>query len=343
MRHLPVVSRVFVILLLLAWTSSAAAASPLTEEDVRYKSSVPLAAALLLPETAGPLPAVVIVHGSGASDRTNGWARAIADLFVRRGFAVLLTDKRGSGHSGGDWQRAGFDELAADAAAGVDYLKSRKEVDPQRIGLAGLSQGGWIVPLAGVRRPDIAFIVNLSGATVGFAEQSFVEMVNTARQAGLPEEAVDRVVQLNRAAGRYLLGGPWSDYAAVRADALASAARPVAAGFPESPNAPIWEFLRKVGSYDPLPYWAVLAQPVFIGLGEQDETDNVPVQESVRRIERIFRLTGKRDYDVVVAPGVGHALWNADRKFAPVLIQRLDAWLEKHVRSPHKQQLQRSE
>lgn len=330
MRYLPVVSRILVILLVLIWHRSAAAGSAL-KEDVRYKSSVPLAAALLLPETAVAAPAVVVVHGSGSSDRTNVWARAIADLFVKRGFVVLLPDKRGSGLSGGDWQRAGFDELASDALAGVDYLKSRKEINPQRIGLVGLSQGGWIVPLAAVRRPDVAFVINLSGATVSYAEQSFVEMTNTARQAGLSDEAVDRVVQLNQAAGRYLLGGSWSDYAALRANALASAAKPVAAGFPGSPDAPIWEFLRKVGSYDPLPYWSVLEQPVFIGLGEKDEADNVPVQESVRRIEWVFRLTGKRNYDIVVAPGVGHALWNADRQFAAVLVERLDAWLKAHV------------
>ena len=94
---------------------------------------------------------------------------------------------------------------------------------------------------------------------------------------------------------------------------------------------PIWEFLRKVGAYDPLPYWSVLQQPVFIAFGEQDEYDNVPVQESVRRIERVFHLSGKRNYDVVVAPGVGHALWTAEREFAPVLVERLDAWLGTYV------------
>lgn len=333
MRASFLILRILVVATLLSWQSATAADVPVKEEDVRYRSTVPLAAALLLPDTPEPAPAVVIVHGSGPSDRTNVWARGVADLFVTRGFAVLLTDKRGSGHSGGDWQRTGFDELAADALAGVDYLKSRKEIDAKRIGLVGLSQGGWIVPLAGARRPDVAFIVNLSGATVSYAEQSFVEMTNTARQAGFAQEAVDQVIEVNRAAGRYVLGGPWSEYADTRAKAMAGPANPVAAGFPGSPEAPIWEFLRKVGAYDPLPYWAVLRQPVFIGLGEEDENDNVPVQESVRRIERIFRLVGKRNYDVVVAPGVGHSLWSHERTFAPILVQRLDLWLGKFVTS----------
>ncbi|HVS30245.1 MAG TPA: alpha/beta fold hydrolase [Thermoanaerobaculia bacterium] len=312
-------------------TASTAEAAP--EEDVRYQSDVSLAAALLLPERTGPSPAAVIVQGSGSSDRTNAWARSIADLFVARGVAVLLTDKRGSGQSGGDWKVAGFDELAKDAAAGVDYLKSRKEVDSRRIGLIGLSQGGWIVPMAAVRRPDVAFVVNLSGATVSFAEQSFLEMRNTARQAGLSADGVNQIIELNKAAGRYILGGSWDDYAAMRAAAMKGAAKPVAAGFPDSKAAPAWTFLRKVGAHDPTAYWSMVEQPVFIGLGERDEEDNVPVGESVRRVEHAFGATGKKNYDVVVAPGAGHALWNEKREFAPLLIERLDAWLKQYVKN----------
>jgi uncharacterized protein len=313
-----------------------AAAQAVAEEDVRYRGAVPLAAALLLPESPGPSPAVVIVHGSGPSDRGNAWARAIAEVFVTRGLAVLLTDKRGSGGSGGDWQLAGFEELADDALAGVDYLKTRKEIDASAIGLVGLSQGGWVVPLAAVRRAEVAFVVNLSGATVTYAEQSFVEMTNTARQAGLSAGAVNEVVQLNRAAGRYVLGGSWNEYAAARAAAMAGGAKSVARGFPASQDAPIWTFLRKVGAYDPLPYWSVLEQPVFVGLGEHDEQDNVPVRESVRRIEYVFRGAGKQNYAVVVAPGVGHALWTRDRRFAPALLKELDAWLAKHMQWPRR-------
>lgn len=323
-----VLSLLVAVTLMTALPGSAAAAT--SEEEVRYRSDVPLAAALLRPRGEGPWPAVVIVHGSGAVDRKQAWARAIAELFVARGFAVLLPDKRGSGGSGGDWRLAGFEELADDAIAGVEALKAKEDIDPRRIGVAGLSQGGWIVPLVAVRRPDVAFVVDLSGATVSLAEQTYLEMGNTARKAGLPEEGVRQVLALNRAAGRYLLGGAWDDYAAVRAAAMAGPAKPVAAGFPAERDAPIWTFLRKVGAWDPLPYWTAVEQPVFIGLGERDEEDNVPVAESVRRIEFAFSTAGKTNYDLVVAPAVGHALWNEKGEFAPLLLQRLDDWLAKY-------------
>lgn len=301
------------------------------EPDVRYRSDVDLAATILLPSTDGPWPAAVIVHGSGSSDRTNCWARQVAELFVVRGVAVLLTDKRGSGRSGGSWQTAGFDALASDAIAGVDYLRSRPDIDPRRIGLIGLSQGGWIVPVAAARHPDIAFIVNLSGATVGYAEQSYLEMANTARQAGLDSAAASEVLALNRAAGRYAMGGAWEPYAAARARALAGPAKGVAAGFPESREAPIWNFLRRVGAFDPLPYWSVVEQPLFIAYGEEDERDNVPVRESVRRMTQFYQTLAKTNYEIVVAPGAGHSLKTSDGAFAPPVVDALSSWLRKYV------------
>ena len=306
--------------------------TPATGAEVRYANGpTPLAAELLLPAGRGPFPAAVLLQGSGASDRTNAWARGIADAFVARGVAVLLTDKRGSGASGGDWRTAGFDDLAGDALAGVKFLASREEIRRDSVGLLGLSQGGWVAPLAAARSSQVAWVVNLSGAAVSYAEQTFVEMANTSRQAGLDAAATDEVIRLNRAAGRYLVSGDWSAYAAARERALGTAAKPVAAGFPATADAPVWTFLKKVAMFDPLPYWAVLEQPVFVALGELDERDNVPVAESVRRVEFAFRAAGKSNYEVFVVPGVGHALHSEPGRLAPPLVERLGDWIARNV------------
>ncbi len=173
--------------LILAWPGG----SP-RGEDVRYGDEPELAAELLLPDRQPPLAGAVVLQGSGVSDRSNAWSRAIAEELARAGLAVLLTDKRGCGASGGDWRTVGFEELADDALAGVAFLASLPEVDPGRIGLVGLSQGGWVAPLAAARSPEVAFVVDVSGAAVGYVEQSFFEMANTVRQEGLSEEIVAR-------------------------------------------------------------------------------------------------------------------------------------------------------
>ena len=79
------------------------------EEFVSFRNGpVTLSGTLLLPESRGPHPAIVLAHGSGAQDR-NGYLaniRFMADHLARHGIAVLTFDKRGSGRSTGDWASA---------------------------------------------------------------------------------------------------------------------------------------------------------------------------------------------------------------------------------------------
>ena len=302
-------------------------------EDVRYRSDqLTLAADLLLPARSIRVPGAVIIQGSGTSDRTNRWARDIAEALVHRGVAVLLTDKRGSGASEGDWRTANFNDLASDALAGVQLLRKHPEIDPNRVGLVGLSQGGWVAPLAAARTDEVAFVIDISGATVTFAEQTFSEMANTARRAGLKEDQVQEVLDLNRTAAEYLTTGNWERYEGARARGLQSEWRQVAEGFPESPDLPIWTFLRSVANYNPLPYWLQLTEPILVLYGELDEQDNVPVQESVRRLEFAFRSVGKRNYQIVVIPGVGHSLRDPrSRALAPAFLEAISRWGEQFV------------
>jgi pimeloyl-ACP methyl ester carboxylesterase len=86
------------------------------------------------------------------------------------GFAVLRFDKRGVGASTGTYVFVGtrdspvvFPELASDIVAGARFLRTRPEIDRRRIGLAGWSQAGWILPHAARQLGDAAFVVLFSG------------------------------------------------------------------------------------------------------------------------------------------------------------------------------------
>lgn len=302
-------------------------------EDVRYQNEkIGLAALLLLPESDKRVPGAVILQGSGASDRTNQWARAISDELMRKGIAVLLTDKRGSGKSEGNWQTSDFSELAGDAIAGVEYLRQRREIDPDRVGLVGLSQGGWVAPLAAAKSEQVAFVITVSAASVSFAEQTFTEMANTARQAGLPEKHIREVLELNRAAAAYATTGNWANYMKLREEALKSPWSKIAAGFPGSPDLPVWTFLRGVGAYDPIPYWIQVTEPTLVLYGEKDEHDNVPVAESVRRLKHAFEIVGKENYRIVVIPNAGHSFIDTQQKqLVPEFVKALTSWVEEFV------------
>lgn len=140
--------------------------------ELQYESGgTMLSASLFVPRSQGPHAAAVMIHGSGDSDRDNLWYMWIAHTLVEGGIAVLLPDKRGCGKSAGDWTTASFQDFARDARAGVSATQGHADIDPNRIGLLGISQGGWIAPLAAATLPRLAFVVSVSGAVVTPNEQ----------------------------------------------------------------------------------------------------------------------------------------------------------------------------
>lgn len=134
-----------------------------------------------LPVRTNTVGAVVFGHGSGR--QTKDSCRFLADWFLPRGFATLCYDKRGVGQSTGTFVFVGaddsipvFDELASDMAAGVAWLRSRPEIDPARIGLVGVSQAGWIIPVAAAKSKP-AFMIMLVGPTVSVGVEGFYSRI----------------------------------------------------------------------------------------------------------------------------------------------------------------------
>jgi hypothetical protein len=302
----------FAALVLVSAAVESTDAPPFREESVTYPNGcLTLAAALLLPAREAPGPALVLLQGSGTSDRSNLWARLIAEGLAARGVAVLLTDKRGSGASGGDWRDADMEDLAEDALAGVSYLRDRPEVDAGRIGLLGLSQGGHVAPLAAALDGGVAFTIAASASATGFVEQLDHEMENTFRQQGLSEDQVAAGMRLQHLAERYVESGDWPPFAAALEAAKGTPLAPVAEGFPQTPDSWVWSWIRRVGLYDPMPYWRMLRTPVLVVYGREDERDNVPVAESVRRLEAAF-AEREEPWEVKVFEGSGHALYEPE-------------------------------
>jgi uncharacterized protein len=182
-----------------------AARVPQRQLEVRFRSGgVTLSGTLTIPAGAGSHPAVAWVHGSGRT--TRAYLPDLQALLLRSGVAVLAYDKRGIGQSGGDYPGESptdfaIDALARDAAAAVRFLAGRPEIDPARVGLAGHSQAGWIIPLAASRDTAVRFAVVFSGPAVTADENDvYQHLTGQGEQPPtLPEEEVDAAV---------LAGGP---------------------------------------------------------------------------------------------------------------------------------------
>jgi len=160
------------------------------DEEVRFTSGpITLGGTLTLPDEPPPYPALVLVHGSNAQTRDafGPWSRFFAGL----GYAVLSYDKRGTGMSTGDWRQADFRTLADDVIAGVRHLATRSDIRADRVGLWGISQGGWIVPIVAADAPrDIAFVVVHAGSGTTVREEGVLYLQNELWAAGLPDASV---------------------------------------------------------------------------------------------------------------------------------------------------------
>ena len=110
---------------------------------------------------------------------------------------MLRVDDRGVGKSTGNLQQSTLEDLTGDVLTGIGYLKSRKEIDPQRIGLVGHSEGALVAPLAVSRSSSVAFIVMLAGPAVKGEELLHAQAAAMDRAMGADETtiAMNREVQ----------------------------------------------------------------------------------------------------------------------------------------------------
>jgi dipeptidyl aminopeptidase/acylaminoacyl peptidase len=162
-----------VCLVSVACTTQAA-----VREELSFDSQgVRLTGVLHVPAGRGRRPAIVLVHGSGRVT-ADAQIAGFANRLTGAGFAVYAYDKRGVGRSAGEYTNVGvsnsermFDLLAGDALAAVDRLRARRDIDPARVGLMGVSQGGWIAPLAASRSRHVRFVVTVSGPAVSVGEE----------------------------------------------------------------------------------------------------------------------------------------------------------------------------
>ncbi len=147
---------------------------PYNEEEVSYENSnadVTLSGTLTLPRPQHPCPAVLLIAGYGRHDRNvtgmgHNYFLVLADYLTRQGIAVLRVDKRGVGKSTGNYDTATSQDFASDVQAGVEYLKTRHDINPQQIGLVGLSEGGLLGSMVASQSPDVAFILLMAPAVL---------------------------------------------------------------------------------------------------------------------------------------------------------------------------------
>lgn len=256
-------------------------------EEVSFKNGdVTLKGTLYLPENSFKNPAIVVYHSASGGTRNYPFYEHFSKDIAPKGFAVLVFDRRGSGESGGDFETADFKDLAADGIAGIELLKKRKEIDASKIGVWGVSQGGWIAPLAATMSEDVSFVVIVSGPGVSPAEQMSFAAEYSIREAKYSKEEIDDAVNLRALLDSYYRGKeskekvqkaienarqkPWFNLAYL----------PNRGRLPQNPKTTKW---FQEMDFNPLPTLSKVRVPVLVFFGETDRW--VPIEESIKRIK----------------------------------------------------------
>jgi uncharacterized protein len=308
-------------------------------EDIQFANGdVRLAGTLIAPITAAKHPAVILVHGSGPATREQ--ILPFARFLIRHGLAVLSYDKRGVGGSTGDWNTASFEDLAGDVVTAFEYLKTRVEIDGGQIGLLGVSQAGWVMPLAAVRAKDMAFLISVSGAAVPGTETTIDHAQREMTASGMKPQVVEQILGIMKLQYHFARTGQgWDEYASGR-DRLAARIGSPPDTFPATPDHPYWQFIRRLYFYDPAPTIRQLQVPTLALFGELD--NNILAEKNKTAWEAALKEARNRDYTLRILPKANHMQLEAKagnnaemvslQRFVPEYATTVRDWLAKRIR-----------
>ena len=311
-------------------------------ENISFRGGAgTLTGVLMLPPGDGSHPAIVLIHGTGRTDRYS--VLPIVHFLLSHGVALLGYDKRGVGDSAGDWRTASFDDLAGDAVAAFDYLKSRKEIDSRRIGVLGASQGGWVAPLAAIQRAGksggIAFVMTVSGPSMSPAELELARLEYALRSRGASEDDTRDALDLVRRANDVARGrASWASF-----DSFLERAKSASwfrfVSVPLTADSWLLEHWRNMPlDFDPVPVIARLRVPVLAMFGALDET--VLPDKNAPRWRAALESGGNKSYTVQVFPDADHMLLESQtgseeefpalHRFVPAFQSTVLGWLHEH-------------
>jgi pimeloyl-ACP methyl ester carboxylesterase len=335
---------------------------PYIEEEVSYENTldkVKLAGTLTLPTSNVPVPAAILITGSGPQDRNEAIMGhrpflVLADHLTRRGVAVLRVDDRGIGGSSLGPPTATSENYADDVLAGVTYLKTRKEINPAQIGLIGHSEGGMIGPIAATKSKDVAFVIMMAG--IGQTGRDAILMQNdlltnaggatpetTAQVRKVFERLFDilKVEKDNAIAGQKMREAVKSEVAAMT-DEQKKAFAPVLQTIGAQMSVYSSSWFRYFLLFDPTVFLEKVSVPVLALVGDKDL--QVPPKENLALIEAALKKGGNKNYTMVLMPGLNHLFQTSttglpseygtiEETISPAALQTISDWILKQTQT----------
>ena len=329
---------------------------PYLEGEVTFQNKedgVSLFGTLTLPKSEGASPAIVLLHGSDPFDRDSTvfdhkpflvWS----DFITRQGIAVLRFDKRGAGKSDGNYNSSDLEDFANDAIAGIEYLKTRKEIDPQKIGVMGHSEGGMTGVLAAIRSQDIAFVVLMASPCVNWEELIYTQEKLLQRVDGVENVTIERIHNIRKSIFNLLKKEKdrakaeplFRDLLKKEFSKLFPLEKKVAEAYygSEEMQVQFWnsKWFRYNFHCDPSQILNKLQIPVLALNGNKDFV--VCREQNLTRIEQTLKAHNHPDYTIIEVPDLNHMFQNCktgsftevseiEETTAPHVLKRISEWI----------------
>ena len=331
---------------------------PYAERDVevrRAQANLTLAGTLLIPESKGPFPAVVLVTGSGPQDRDESlmghkpfWI--LADYLARHEIAVLRYDDRGVGESTGDFASATTEDFASDARAMVEFLRTCHQVDPGRVGVVGHSEGGLIATMLAASDLPLAQVVLLAGPGVPGDRIIESQIAAMLKAAGLDGDELNQplsdakrvMAEVKRGVSadelKDLIASLVSEH--VFDDLESDAAREAAQqAYAERLRQLTTAWFTYFVNYDPRPDLEKARCPVLALVGEKDL--QVVPEVNLPALQAALEASGRHDFRCEQLDGLNHLFQTAptgspleyrllEETMAPAVLETVVQWIQTH-------------
>lgn len=313
-------------------------------EEMKFDvNGVTIAATLVRPEGVSRAPLVIVLHGGGDSSREDSPPYTFwADELSRLGLAVLLYDKRGNGSSTGSWRTVGFDERAADVVAMAGELGARAHIDPKRIGLLAVSQGGWVAIRAAQLSDRIAFIGTIAAPVVSPYEADAYASWLGSLKGGLSVDEADERLKLWRSYIDSVRSGHSEErWNALLAQVQSARRQPWFSRRPFDPEPrsdPFVSWYPLVADFDPQPALSKLDIPMLWVYGGADTQSDVGRNAAI--LTRLRDRLGK-PYEIAVLAGGDHGVGLSAKPLtgkieyftaAPGFLETVDRWFADRAR-----------
>lgn len=318
-----------------ALTACADAGGQVSQETIRFKTGdLEFEGTLRVPHGATSAPLLIVYHAANGGSSDFPFYDHLKKEIPESGIATFLFDRRGSGNPG-DFNSASFEDLAKDGLAALGRLASDARIDRDRIGAYGISQGGWIAPIAANLSSEIDFVISVSGPGVTPARQMDYGAAYHLREAGYGDDVVRSALDLRAKVNAYyrrpqdmealqsyidgFRNEPWFDLAFL----------PRGGRLPEDPAATKW--LTEM-DFDPVKNLRALRAPMLAVFGANDRW--VPIQESVDAIRAA--VPDGTTVDFHISEASGHLMsgapeppdYNGERPADPAYVKAMIDWIE---------------